>query len=266
MAEERALNIDLHLIRRKVEALTKRIVQTHILGEYTSIFRGGGLEFDGYKEYTQDIDATKIDWKASIRSKKLLVKTYRDLRELQVYFLIDVSSSMVFGSAEKLKNEIAAEFALALAYIIQSAGDQIGLITFNDSVSKIIEPNKGIHQYYKIANHLLSPEVYGGKFSLGNAADFVVKRIKRKNTIIILISDFYGQPLENWKESMKNMAVKFDTFCIIVRDKRDKELPEDIGLVMVEDPSTGKKVIIESRLLSKRYHEITKKQDETLFN
>ena len=265
MAEERRLNVDLHLIIKKVEALTKRIVRTPTLGEYTSIFKGGGLEFDGYKEYSQDMDASKIDWKSSVRTKKLTVKVYREIRELQVYFIFDASSNMVFGSADKLKNEIAAEFSLALAYIILSAGDKVGCITYNESLIRIIEPGGGTHQFYKIAKHLMDPNIYGGKFNLAGAAEFALNRIARKNTVAILVSDFYGQPLHVWEQKIKNMAIKFDTFCLLVRDPRDKELPEDVGLVMVEDPQSGKEMLIESKLLSRRFREFTQKQDNELF-
>ena len=266
MAQERKLNVDLHLIIKKVEALTRKIVQTPTLGEYASIFRGGGFEFDGYKEYNPEIDANKIDWKASIRSKRLLVKLYREIRELQVYFILDVDDTMVFGSSEKLKNETAAEFTLALAYIILKAGDKVGLISFNDRMLKFIEPNGGTHQFYKIAQHILDPELYGGKFNLKNAAEFAINSIRRKNSVIILVSDFYGQEQKEWEQKVKSLATKFDTVAIVVRDPRDKELPEDVSMVMIEDPSSGKKMVIESELLSKKYNAYTKKQDEILFN
>jgi uncharacterized protein (DUF58 family) len=155
--EKRKLKVDIAPLIKKIEALTKRIVRTRTMGEYISVFRGAGLEFDGYKEYMPDMDASAIDWKASVRARELLVKKYREIRDLEVYFVMDVSESMVFGSTEKLKNEYAVEFILSLAYTIIGAGDAVGLITFADSIITKYKAAKGTYQFYKMANKHIDP-------------------------------------------------------------------------------------------------------------
>ena len=90
---------------KEFEIAIKKMVFTRIVGRYTSIFRGKGLEFDTYRNYSPGDDASFIDWKASARANELLVKEYVEERDVKIFFLVDVSSSMVFGSTEKLKNE-----------------------------------------------------------------------------------------------------------------------------------------------------------------
>jgi len=264
--EKKRLKVEVTPLIKKIEALTKRIVRTRTLGEYISVFRGAGLEFDGYKFYTPDMDASRIDWKASIRARELLVKFYREIRELQVYFLFDVSESMVFGSTDKLKNEYAVEFILALAYTIINAGDSVGLITFSDRVIHRIRAGKGIRQFYKIASILLDPTLYGGGYNLTNVEEFSLGFIKKKGSLAIIVSDFYGLKGTLWQRKLKLMAAKFDTVCIVVRDPRDKYMPSDVHEVMIEDPYTGKRLLIDAALIKQRYESFTKKQDKALFD
>lgn len=263
--QKRELRVEVTPIIKKIEALTKRLVRTRTLGEYVSVFKGAGLEFDGYKVYNPEMDASKIDWKASIKSRSLLVKTYREIRDLQVYFLVDVSESMVFGSTEKLKNEYAVEFVLALAYTILGAGDAVGMVTFSDRVIHHFKASKGIRQFYALARALLDPTLYGGGYNLASAEEFTMNFVSRKNSIVIIVSDFYGMKGNLWKHKMELMAAKYDTICLVVRDPRDKMLPEGVNSVLVEDPYTGERLTIDSALLRKRYEDFTQQQDKDLY-
>lgn len=264
--EKRKLKVEITPLIKRIEALTKRIVRTKTLGEYISIFKGAGLEFDGYRQYTTDMDASRIDWKASVRSRSMLIKVYREIRDLHVYFVFDVSESMVFGSTEKLKNEYAVEFALALAYTILGAGDAVGLITFSDNIIHRFKAAKGTQQFYKMAKVLLDPTLYGGGYNLANTAEFVLNFVERKNSLVIVVSDFYGSKGASWKRKLKLMSAKFDTVCLVVRDPRDKSLPEDVKSVLVEDPFTGDRLLIDSALLKQRYETYVRQQDKELFN
>lgn len=262
----RKLNIDIAYLTRKVEALTKRVVRTQTLGEYISVFKGAGLEFDGYKAYSPAIDASTIDWKASVRAKQLLMRKYRQVKELQVYIMIDVSQKMVFGSTKKLKAEYAAELALSMAFTILSMGDSVGMITFSDTVINPIKSSKGIRQFHILARNLINPDIYGGGFNLAFAADFALNFIKKKNSVVILISDFYGMSGPLWERNIKLLRSKFDLFCIVVRDPRDKFLPEDVKQVLLQDPVSAQRLLIDSQLLKERYAAYTKMQDTKLFH
>ncbi len=264
--EKRKLKVDIAQIIKKIEAITKRIVQTRALGEYISVFRGAGFEFEGYKPYSPDIDASKIDWKASVKAKQMLVKVYREIRELEIYFILDVSASMVFGSQDKLKNEVAAEFVLALAYTILSAGDSVGLIIFSDNIKYYSKAGKGVRQFYKMARVILDPNIYGGGYSLAEAEEFALNFIRKKHSVAVLVSDFYGAKGAAWQKKIKLMGGKFDAICIMVRDPRDRTMPGDVGEVMIEDPNTGERMLIHSALIKQRYDAIARRQDKELLN
>ncbi|MFH1636979.1 MAG: DUF58 domain-containing protein [Candidatus Woesearchaeota archaeon] len=263
--QERKLNVEITPLIKKIEALTKRIIKTKTLGEYISVFKGAGLEFDGYKEYSPDIDASAIDWKASARTKQILIRKYRQVKELEVYLMVDVSQKMVFGSTVKLKNEYSAELALAMAYIILSTGDSVGLLTFSDTVLNPIKAAKGVRQFHNLARHIINPDIYGGGYNIAYASEFALNFIKRKNSVVILISDFYGMTGPLWQRNLKLLRSKFDLFCIVVRDPRDKYLPHDVNEVLLQDPSTGQRLLIDSSLLKQRYAAYTHRQDAQLF-
>ena len=105
---------------------------------YKSVFRGRGLEFESYRLHGDDDDVSLIDWKASLRANEMLAKQYVEERRLNVYFLVDVSNSMLFGSSDKLKAEFTAEFVASLSHLVVGSGDNIGLVMFSDEVVKII--------------------------------------------------------------------------------------------------------------------------------
>ena len=99
------LNVDIVPSIRKLEVVTKGLIKTKGIGSYKSVFRGKGLDFSEYRPYSNVDDAALIDWKASMRTNQLLMRQYEEERDLNVFFLLDFSSSMVFGSTPKLKNE-----------------------------------------------------------------------------------------------------------------------------------------------------------------
>ena len=130
---KKQLRIDPSIVVKRLKILTNNIVNSQLVGNYRSVFKGRGLEFEGYRHYTPDDDASSIDWKASVRSKEMLVKQLIDERNVSVFFLIDVSSSMVYSTTDKLKVEYMAELVATLSYVILSAGDSVGFALFIDS-------------------------------------------------------------------------------------------------------------------------------------
>ncbi|MFH1333014.1 MAG: DUF58 domain-containing protein [archaeon] len=261
---QRKLNINAAPMIKKLEVMVRLRLQSGLLGAYISIFKGvSGLEFDGYRTYTQDDDAGRIDWKASKRTRQLLVKEFVETRELEVFFLIDVSRSMVFGSTEKLKNEYAAELALCLAYIIQLNGDKVGYALFNNDIAVSRQPAKGTLQYSRLFGELNNPDSYGGGYNLTKALEFVNEFIERKGTMLIIISDFLGLD-KTWVNKLKLISHKFDVISIMIRDPRDEVLSKEVKQVLIEDPYSSRKMLIDSELLSNFYEAIVSKDEKEL--
>jgi len=247
---------------RRLEILSKGLTSSGLIGAYRSVFKGKGLEFTGYRGYTMADDASLIDWKASSRTNEILIKEYAEEREVDVFFLIDCSERMLFGSTDKLKAEYVIELTASLTHAILEAGDSVGLSLYSDKVKSDILPSRGKTQFYTISKMLLNPEYYqGNNFDLKGAVKFIFNYLK-KSAVIIIISDFLSWK-DDWQESLKLLTTKFDVICIMVRDPRDRTLPVDVGEVVVQDPSTGKTLLIEPELIRHAYEsEVKEKEDK----
>ncbi|MEM5871336.1 MAG: DUF58 domain-containing protein [Candidatus Aenigmatarchaeota archaeon] len=246
------LRIDVVSLVKTLEIVLKLLVNTQITSRYRSVYKGKGLEFEDYRVYMPDDDASRIDWKASIKANELLIKLFKEERNLNVYIILDTSSHMIFGSTEKLKLEYAAELAASLAYFILEANDKVGLIMANDKIVKMIPPASGKKQFYIILNALTNPEFYGGGKNLSKAIDFIMKISKEKG-LIIIISDFIDFK-EEWEKSLKLAKHKFDIICAMIRDPRDEYMPEeDVGQFVLQDPLSNNTILIDPKKIIESY-------------
>jgi len=263
---KRRLEIDISKSIKKLHLITKQLITEEVVGGYKSVFKGRGLEFDSYRDYMPDDDSTMIDWKASKRANKLMVRKYVEERSIDVFFLVDISNSMVFGSSVKLKNEYGAEVVIALSHAVLMAGDKVGLALFNDKIVSKIPPVSGMKQFNKIIGNLKDPENYGGGFDLENALSFPLTYLKHKG-VLFIISDFIGMKDESWKKPLKWLSTKFDVVCIMIRDPRDKIMPKDMkGQVLIADPYSEKELLIDPKILGDVYFRYVNEQEKNIKN
>lgn len=245
------LDIDTHARIRKLDITTQRIVSTSFMGNYASAFKGRGIVFESFREYSPADDASYIDWKASTRAGKLLVREFVEERNLEVFFLIDASHTMVFGSQKKLKHEYAADMVAAMSFAILQAGDAVGVGLFSDAMRGFLIPRQGAGQYRAILRELVNPDNYDRACNIGGAVHKCVLMLK-PNTIIFLVTDLVG--LEgSWELYLKIANKKFEVLPIIVRDPRDDDLPTDVGPVIVEDAYTGAQMLINTGRIREAY-------------
>ena len=158
------LKPDLSHKLRKLDLGTRRLISTKLLGKYKSLIKGRGLEFSSFREYSLQDDASLIDWKASLRAHEPLIKEFVEERNLEVFFLIDVSASMLFGSTQKLKNEFVIELAALLSYAVISAGDNLGYAFFSNRLFNTRKPSRNPSLFYFLTSELLKTEIYGNNF------------------------------------------------------------------------------------------------------
>jgi uncharacterized protein (DUF58 family) len=233
-------------------------------GNWNTIFKGQGLEFAGYRAYTFGDDASKIDWGASLRAHEVLVRELEEFRNFNIFFLMDVSNSMLFSSVGKLKAEYAAEMTFSLCFAMMQSGDAIGLGMFNDKLVTRIPPNLGKGTYYRVLRELSNPNNYGGNFDLLKVLQYVSTFLKERS-LIIIVSDFIGLK-ENWNRYLNILSRKYDIIGIMVRDPRDIELPKGAGQFFVEDPYSGERLCIDSGQYAKKYAADNAKQIEFIRN
>ena len=261
---KKEVKLDLSEGIKRLKILTNRIVNTMLVGGYKSVFKGRGLEFEDYRNYTSNDDAAMIDWKASVKSKQLLIREFVEERNLNIFFLIDVSSSMVYGSVDKLKMEYAGELVAALSFTVLNVGDSIGFALFNDKIVKNVPPTQGVIQYHNLVQTLVDPNFYGGKYDLNEALKFTLAFLKQFS-IVIIISDFIGLK-KDWEKYIKMVAKKFDLIGIMIKDPRDRVLPDYSNQVILEDPFSDKQILVRPEKIGRIYKNYVIKQEQMIKN
>ena len=251
------LKLNLKPLIKKLEVSTKRGFIDILTGSYKSSFKGKGLDFEGYRGYISGDDANMIDWKATLRSQDLLVKVLTEERNVNIIFLVDVSSSMSFASIDKLKNEYAAELVASLSFAAIQAGDSVGLVMFNDKIVKFLPPAMGNKQYFMIKT-LSNPKLYEGKFDFSRVITELINSFKR-GAIVVIVSDFIGLG-EDWEKYLNAASERFEIIGMMVRDPRDYEMPEDVGQIVISDPYSDKEVLIDTATLKEEYEASVKEQ------
>jgi len=237
------LDIDPRPHIHALDVTTRRAVATNFMGDYQSVFKGRGVIFESYREYSTADDAMLIDWKATIRCGKPMIKEYVEERNLDVFFLIDASYTMVFGSQKRLKNEYAAEMVASMTFAILDRGDSVGVGLFSDTVRGFLMPERGISQYRRVLKELTNPDHYDRQCDFATAVSMCMHRL-RPNTLLVVISDGVNWQ-GDWVMPLKLANRKFDVIAMLVRDPRDDELPGGVGQVTVENPETGKQMTLD---------------------
>src|SRR5210317_2036534 len=110
------LTSDLMKKIQRIEIRTRQMVNDSFAGEYHSVFKGRGMEFDEVREYLPGDDVRTIDWNVTARTGVPYVKKFVEERDQTVMFVVDASHSLDFGTVRRMKGEIAAEIAAVLAF------------------------------------------------------------------------------------------------------------------------------------------------------
>ncbi len=249
-------------LARKIRILqitTRKVVNDVLAGEYTSVFKGRGMEFDEVREYMPGDDVRTIDWNVTARMDRPYIKRYVEERELTVFFLVDLSASGAFGSVKKLKNEIAAEFCALLAFSAVKNNDKVGLIVFTDRVELYVPPKKGTTHVLRLIRELLNFKPKAAKTDIGGTLDYFGK-VAKKRAVVFLVSDFQS---EGFEKAMRIISKRHDLVAVPVTDPREVRLP-NVGLIELEDAETGEMVLVDtsSAAVRKRYERLGRERSE----
>ena len=223
---------------KKVHIRSGRTVNTLMAGQYKSVFRGSGMEFEEVREYAPGDDVKSIDWKVSARLGRPFIKRYREERELIVMLLVDLSASGRFGSRQNTKQEIAAETAAILAFNAIRNNDKVGAILFTDQVERYIPPQKGSGHVWRVIKEVFTYQPQRGGTNISEAVGFL-GRVCRKRSTAFVISDFivpFGD--EAVDRQMRSTARKHELINVLVSDPGEFELPTG-GIVRARDLESG---------------------------
>jgi uncharacterized protein (DUF58 family) len=255
---------------REIQVRTGRQVADVLAGEYVSVFKGRGLEFEEVRPYVPGDDVRTIDWNVTARMGEPYIKRYVEERQLTLMLMADVSASQDFGSANRSKREAAAELCALLAFSATRNDDKVGLALFHSDIEQYIPPRKGQKHALRVVREVLAhgdekPKTQEtasqgllsklhGQLSLGRrpraprestdirfALEFFMQVTKRR-TICFVVSDFLD---EGFEKAMLVANRKHDVIAVLVTDPNELEVP-DVGLVTLRDIETGESRILDT--------------------
>jgi uncharacterized protein (DUF58 family) len=243
---------------RQIEIKTKGLVNQVFSGEYHSVFKGRGMEFSEVREYQFGDDIRNIDWNVTARFGHPFIKIFEEERELTVILMADLSGSLIFGTEDKTKQQIAAELTAILAFSALKNNDKVGLLLFTDKIEKFVPPRKGNKHVLRIIREVLSFEPEGKTTNIKAALEYLNHAIK-KRSIVFLLSDFMD---EGYEKILRVVGKRHDFIGIVMGDKRENEIPK-MGLVKFTDAETGEERWIDTNDLKMRKHLLEVRQKIT---
>ncbi|MDY6877473.1 MAG: DUF58 domain-containing protein [Chloroflexota bacterium] len=219
---------------RHIEIRTQRLVNDVFAGEYHSIFKGRGIEFDEVREYVPGDEVRTINWNVTARMGWPYVNNYVEERELTVMLVVDASGSGLFGTTEASKREIITELCALLAFSAIHNQDRVGLLLFTDQVEKFIPPRKGRQHVLRVIRELLYFQPRGRGTDIAVALGYL-NRILNRRAVVFLVSDFITA---GYRKVLNVTGRRHDCIAVEVVDPRELALP-DVGLLALEDAETG---------------------------
>jgi uncharacterized protein (DUF58 family) len=251
---------------RQIEIRTNRVVTETLAGQYHSVFKGQGMNFDEVREYQPGDDVRAIDWNVTARMNHPFIKKFVEERELTLMLVVDVSGSGLFGSRAQSKRELAAEIASVLAFSAIRNNDKVGLLLFTDEVEKFIPPRKGRSHVLRVIREVLFFEPKRRGTDLVQALEFM-GRVLPHRAIAVVVSDFITPPQRAFgvasatrpqnplppelQTALRIANRKHDVVAVQITDRYELELPA-LGRLILEDAETGEIVEINTGHVSSR--------------
>ena len=247
---------------RQIHIRTSHMVNDVLAGQYESVFKGQGIEFEEVREYQPGDDIRTIDWNVTARTGRPFVKKFVEERELTVMLIVDLSGSLSFGTHDRSKAELAAELCAVIAFSAIANNDRVGLIIFTDRIEKFIPPKKGRRHVLRVIRDVLSftPEGHGTDIAV--ALEYLSK-VTTRRTVSFLVSDFFvlgdprflvlgdprsdfsEQPGRGYEQALRIASKRHDVIAIAIADPREWELPK-LGIMEFHDAETGETVLIDT--------------------
>lgn len=237
----------------QVEIRIRKAINTQMHGNFASVFKGSGIEFNDLRQYQYGDDVRHIDWNSSAKGHGTFVKLFKEEKEQTVFFVLDASASNSIGSAKETKQDSIKEIAAVLALSAMQEAGHIGFCCFTDKIEKFMAPAPGAKHGYKAISELFKFKAENTKTSLNGALSFALNILKRKS-LVIVISDFID---ENYEDMLISLGKKHDVVLIHLIDIHELHVPK-MGIVPIFNPETGKTTYINTS--SKGFKKLLEKQ------
>ncbi len=227
---------------QRIQIVANRSVNDLLAGQYKSVFRGRGMEFDEVREYQPGDDVRSIDWNVTARAGAPFIKRFCEERELTVLLLVDVSASGAFGSTDRSKLDLVVEMSAMLMFSALKNNDKVGLLTFCDDVLDYFPPRKGKANVLRLIRQLVAAEPVARPTDLAAALDYL-NRVQKRRAVVFLISDFQAPDA---RDALAAANRRHDLVAVTVGDPRERSLP-DVGFISLRDAETGELVEVDTR-------------------
>ncbi len=240
---------------QRIQIVASRSVDDLMAGQYRSVFRGRGMEFEEVREYQPGDDIRTIDWNVTARAGAPFIKRFCEERELTILFLVDISGSGIFGSGNQSKLEVMVEIAALLMFSALRNNDKVGLHLFADDVIACYPPRKSKGNVLRLLREIIAAEPVAGETNLEMALEYL-NRVQKRRAVVFVISDFQTSVSH---KALSMTTGRHDLVAITVSDPREHELP-DVGFIQLEDAETGEIVEVDTR--SERVRQLFQLQSE----
>ena len=254
---------------RQIEIRTNRLVNETVGGQYHSVFKGRGMDFEEVREYVPGDEVRAIDWNVTARTGRPFVKKFTEERELTILLLVDLSASGSFGSTTQSKRELAAEVASVLAFSAIRNHDKVGLILFTDRIEQYIPPRKGRSHVLRVVREILFFEARHRGTDVPRALDFA-NQVVRRRAVAFLLSDLMipgglAAGRDALARALRLTAKRHDLVALTIADPHERTLP-DVGWVTLEDAETGEQLEVDtsSAALRARFAEAASAEDQEI--
>jgi uncharacterized protein (DUF58 family) len=229
---------------RRLEWTVIRRLDGLLQGDYRTLFRGAGLDLADLREYQHHDDVRHIDWNVTARLQVPHVREFTEDRELNAWFLLDLSGSVDFGSAERSKRTVSAEFVAVLARLLTRHGNRVGALLFGSTVDAVLPARHGRMHVLNLLERMRryrAPAAHS-ETQLQGLLQAAHQMIPRR-AMVFVVSDFMSAP--GWEGALARLAQRHEVLAIRLYDPSEMELP-DLGLVTIQDAETGEQLFVDT--------------------
>ena len=251
-------------VLRHIEWTVLQRLDGLLQGDYRTLLRGFGLDFAGLREYQHEDDVRYIDWNVTARMDSPYVRQFSEDRDMNAWFLVDLSPSSDFGSSHVNKRDLSTQFVAALARLLSQHGNRTGAMIYGSTVDTIIPPRCDRRHVLHLLHRLRHRPILGAvgptrlDVLLGRAAETIKRR-----SAVFLVTDFISEP--GWERPLAQLAQRHDVVAVQVCDPLEQTLP-DLGLITMEDPETGEQLFVDTsdKGFRRRFETLATERDESL--
>ena len=222
-------------------------------GEYRTLFKGFGLDLADLREYEFHDDVRNIDWNVTARLQTPYVREYNEDREINAWFLLDISPSIDFGSVGVKKLTILTEFVAVLGRLLTRTGNRVGAILYNGR-NMFVVPARGGKQHILYLLHMLASQSTPDSAPTTDLSELIKTALNviKRRSLVFLVSDFFTSP--GWEKPVGMLAQRHETLGVRLFDPLEIEIP-DMGIVSMTDAETGGQLLVDthSRRFRKAY-------------